>query len=68
MFGVLFVTPYARTTRYEEAFFPLETKEKKARFARVPYYYSSGKECWGNILRKGKRSSKQFHIRIPGHV
>ena len=32
-----FLAPYARTTRYEEAFFPWKTKEKKARFARVPH-------------------------------
>ena len=25
----LFLAPYARTTRYEEAFFPWKTKEKK---------------------------------------
>ena len=33
-----FLAPYARTTRYEEAFFsPWKTKEKKARFARAPH-------------------------------
>ena len=36
MFCFLFLAPYARTTRYEEAW---KTKEKKARFARVPYDY-----------------------------
>ena len=37
--NVLFfiLTSYARTTRYEEAFFPWKTKEKKARFARTPH-------------------------------
>ena len=34
----LFLAPYARTTRYEEPFFPWKTKEKKARFARAPHY------------------------------
>ena len=29
MFGFLFLAPYARTTRYEEAFFPLENQGKK---------------------------------------
>ena len=38
MFCFLFLAPYARTTRYEEAFFPWKTKEKKARFARAPHY------------------------------
>ena len=38
----LFLATYARTTRYEEAFFPLENqgkkgKEIKARFARAPH-------------------------------
>ena len=37
MFGFLFLAPYARTTRYEEAFFPWKTKEKKAHFARAPH-------------------------------
>ena len=32
-----FLAPYARTTRYEEAFLPWKTKEKKARFARAPH-------------------------------
>ena len=36
-FVFTFLAPYARTTRYEEAFFPWKTKEKKARFARVPH-------------------------------
>ena len=36
-FVFLFLGPYARTTRYEEAFFPWKTKEKKARFARAPH-------------------------------
>ena len=42
MFCFLFLAPYARTIRYEEAFFslfPWKTKEKKARFARAPHYY-----------------------------
>ena len=30
MFGFLFLAPYARTTRYEEAFFPWKTKERMA--------------------------------------
>ena len=38
MFGFLFWAPYARTTRYEEAFFSLENQGKKARFARAPHY------------------------------
>ena len=38
MFCFLFLAPYSRTTRYEEAFFPRKTKEKKARFARAPHY------------------------------
>ena len=42
MFAFLFLAPYARTTRYEEAFFPWKTKEKKARFARAPHYKSRG--------------------------
>ena len=29
MFCFLFLAPYARTTRYEEAFFPLENQGKK---------------------------------------
>ena len=33
----LFLAPYARTTRYEEAFFSLENHGKKARFARAPH-------------------------------
>ena len=36
MFSFLFLAPYARTTRYEEAF-PWKTKEKKARLARPPH-------------------------------
>ena len=28
MFGFLFLAPYARTTRYEEAFFPFENQGK----------------------------------------
>ena len=32
-----FLAPYARTTRYEEAFFPLENQGRKARFAREPH-------------------------------
>ena len=32
------LAPYARATRYEEAFFPWKTKEKNARFARAPHY------------------------------
>ena len=36
-FVFLFLAPYARTTRYEEAFFPSETKGKKTRFARAPH-------------------------------
>ena len=38
-FFFFFSAPYARTTRYEEAFFPWKTKEKKARFARAPHDY-----------------------------
>ena len=38
MFCFLFLAPYARTTRYEEAFFSLEKQGKKARFARAPHY------------------------------
>ena len=41
MFGFLFLAPYDRSTRYEEAFFPWKTDEKKARFARAPHYYMS---------------------------
>ena len=37
MLGFLFLAPYARTTCYEEAFFPWKTKEEKARFARAPH-------------------------------
>ena len=38
MFCFIFGTlDYACTTRYEEAFFPWKTKEKKARFAREPH-------------------------------
>ena len=37
MFIFLFLAPYARTTRYEEAFFAWKTKQKKARFARAPH-------------------------------
>ena len=40
MFCFLFLAPYARTTRYEEAsFFLGKPSQKKARFARAPYYY-----------------------------
>ena len=39
MFVFLFLAPYARTTRYKEAFFPLEKQGKKARFARAPHSY-----------------------------
>ena len=39
---ILFLAPFARTTRYEKAFFPLENQEKKARFARASHY---NKEC-----------------------
>ena len=35
MFSFLFLAPYARTTRYEEAFFSLENQGKKAHFARA---------------------------------
>ena len=35
----VFLAPYARTTRYEEAFFPWKTKETKARFGRAPHDY-----------------------------
>ena len=37
MFCFVFLASYARTTRYEEAFFPWKTKEKNARFARAPH-------------------------------
>ena len=37
MFCFLFLAPYARTTRYEQFFFPWKTKKKKARFARAPH-------------------------------
>ena len=33
----LFLALYARTTRYEEAFFSLENQGKKARFAHAPH-------------------------------
>ena len=36
MFCFLFLAPYARTTRYEEAF-PWKTKEEMARLARAPH-------------------------------
>ena len=45
MFGFLFLAPYARTTRYEEAFFPLENQGKKARFARAPHYKKCVPAC-----------------------
>ena len=38
-FVFLFLAPYARTTRYEEAFFSLENQGKKVRFARAPHDY-----------------------------
>ena len=42
MFGFLFLAPYARTTRYEEAlrrlFLSWKIKEKNDRFARAPHY------------------------------
>ena len=50
MFGFLFLAPYARTTRYEGAFFPWKTKEKKARFARAPHYYIKNEETRKNDL------------------
>ena len=50
MFGFLFLAPYARTTRYEEAFFPLENQGKKARFARAPHYIQ--KQKFGQTLTK----------------
>ena len=37
MFCFLFLAPYARTTRYEEAFFHWKTKGKRACFARAPH-------------------------------
>ena len=43
-FVFLFLAPYARTTRYEEAFFPWKTKEERlASLARlmtkvIPFY------------------------------
>ena len=37
MFCFLFLPSYARTTRYEETFFPWKAKEKKTRFARAPH-------------------------------
>ena len=37
MFGFSFWVPYARTTRYEEAFLSLESQGKKARFALAPH-------------------------------
>ena len=40
-FYFLFLAPYARTTRYEEAFFSLENQGKKARFALAPHYNPS---------------------------
>ena len=40
----LFLAPYARTTRYEEAFFTWKAKEKKARFARAPH--DNGSLLW----------------------
>ena len=30
--------------------------------------YSTGKECWGTILRKGKRSNQQEHLQISRHI
>ena len=36
-FVFLFLAPYARTTRHEEAFTSLKKQEKKARFARAPH-------------------------------
>ena len=40
MFCFSFLAPYARTTRYEKAFFSLENQGKMARFARAPHYYA----------------------------
>ena len=37
MFCFLFLAPYSRTTRYEEATFRWKTKEKKTRLARAPH-------------------------------
>ena len=54
MFGILFLAPYARTTRYEEAFFSLENQGKKARFARAPHYNPpkvSNRVIFARILR-----------------
>ena len=39
MFGFLFLAPYARTTRYEEAFFSLENQGKQGSLrSRAPLY------------------------------
>ena len=52
MLCFLFLAPYARTTRYEEAFFPWKTEEKKARFARALHdYYNILLEIGGNEAR-----------------
>ena len=40
MFCFLFLTSYARTTCYEEAFFRWKTKEKKALVAHARHYYA----------------------------
>ena len=53
-FSFLFLAPYARTTRYEEAFFSLENQGKKARFARAPHYNPpkvSNRVIFARILR-----------------
>ena len=56
MFGLLLSAHYACTTRYDEAFFPCKTKERKARFARVPHYYHL---CFFRCRRKYVLAERQ---------
>ena len=59
VFCFLFLAPYARTTRYEEAFFRWKTKDKKARFARAPHDYS---RMWNGILKNAFAPDTRYYI------
>ena len=71
-FVFLFLAPYACMTRYEEAFFPWKTKEKKARFARAPHdYLIVGVFLWAAAKNRSTWSvwgQKQVHSTIKSKV
>ena len=63
MFGFSFLAPYARTTRYEEAFFSLD-QGRKARFARAPH--SNFRLVWESRARRPGPLGPRILPRVRG--